>query len=335
MARALRHEYPGAVYHVMCRGNNGQEIFVSDAGRFLFLSTLEEVCLQTGWKVHAYVLMSNHYHLLIETPEPNLVAGMKWFQGTYTQRFNSMFKRRGHLFQGRYKALPIETAADGYFREVGQYIHLNPFRAGLAGVGRSAALEEYRWSSYPYFVGKLRKIPDWLCRARLYYACGLEEGRPGYMAEYKALVESRMLGESDELSSSEGEAVERQLRRGWFVGSPSFGEELAGRIENVSDNLRGEQRRTHGEQEAERLLAAALCALGLGEAELLDMKGTCVEKQAVAWLLKKHTTVTGVWIADRLCMGHRVNASRAVSAFEKRTNGEGQKLKERMLQCTG
>lgn len=335
MARALRHEYPGAVYHALCRGNNGQEIFRTDAGRRLFLSTLEEVCCQTGWMVHAYVLMSNHYHLLMETPEPNLVAGMKWFQGTYTQRFNAMFKQRGHLFQGRYKALPIEPSADGYFREVGQYVHLNPFRAGLAGAGMPVVLEEYLWSSYPCYVGKLRKVPGWLCRSRLYSACGLGEGRPGHTARYKALVESRMLGESDELSGPEREVVERQLRRGWYVGNASFGEDLAGRIEKASDSLRGEQRRTHGEQEAERLLAAALRVLGVEESELLEMKGTRMEKQAVAWLLKKYTTVTGVWIAGRLRMGHRVNASRAVSAFDANMEKEGRVMKGMMLQCTG
>lgn len=335
MARALRHEYPGAVYHAMCRGNNGQEIFVSDAGRHLFLSTLEDVCRQTGWLVHSYVLMSNHYHLLLETPEPNLVAGMKWFQGTYTQRFNALFNQCGHLFQGRYKALPVETSADGYFREAGQYIHLNPFRADLAGIGKPKALDEYLWSSYPFYVGKVRKVPEWLCRSRLYSACGLEKGKPGYMARYKALVESRMIGESDGLSNQEREAVEMQLRRGWYIGSTSFGEDLAGRIEKVSDNLRGEQRRTHGEQEAERLLAAALQVLEVTESSLLDMKGTRMEKQAVAWLLKKHTTVTGVWIADRLQMGHRVNASRAVSAFERSAAKEGREVKLKMLQCTG
>ena len=84
----------------MCRGNDGQDLFINDDGRRLFLSTLSETYCQTGWRIHAFVLMMNHYHLLPETAEPNLVAGMKWFQGTYTQRLNAMFTRRGHLFQG-------------------------------------------------------------------------------------------------------------------------------------------------------------------------------------------------------------------------------------------
>jgi REP element-mobilizing transposase RayT len=93
MPRNIRIEYPGAIYHAMCRGNNGQETFINDEGRRLFLSTLSEACSQTGWQVHAYVLMSNHYHLLLETPEANLVEGMRWFQSAYTQRFNSISLR--------------------------------------------------------------------------------------------------------------------------------------------------------------------------------------------------------------------------------------------------
>ena len=145
MPRPRRKEYLGAHYHVMCRGNNGQEIFISDDGRRLYLQTLTEVCEQTGWKIHAYCLMSNHYHLLLETPAANLVEGMKWFQGTYTQRFNAIFMRRGHLFQGRYKAIPIQTdpleGGLSYFRMVSTYIHLNPFRAGLAGESCGSKLE--------------------------------------------------------------------------------------------------------------------------------------------------------------------------------------------------
>jgi REP element-mobilizing transposase RayT len=215
MPRAIRIEYPGAHYHAMCRGNNGQEIFVDDEGRRLFLATLEEVCQQTGWMIHAYVLMSNHYHLLLQTPEANLVAGMKWFQGAYTQRFNSMHKRRGHLFQGRYKAIPIATdPMEGgleYFREVSTYIHLNPFRANLYGEA---------WS----------------------------------LRGYREKLERFMRFEEDPAAGMRGE-FEKQMKRGWYIGSEEFRERLdallMGRTRN--DNYRGGQRRDHGPAEAERL----------------------------------------------------------------------------------
>ena len=111
MARALRIEYPGAVYHVMARGNQGGPVFADDLDRRRWLETLAEGCEKTGWQVHAYVLMGNHYHLLVETPEGNLVAGMKWLQGTYTQRYNGRHGIFGHLFQGRYKALVVDGGA--------------------------------------------------------------------------------------------------------------------------------------------------------------------------------------------------------------------------------
>ena len=336
MPRALRHEYAGAVYHTMCRGNNGQDIFANDDGRRLYLSTLGEVCGQTGWQVHAYVLMSNHYHLLLETPEPNLVAGMKWFQGTYTQRFNAKFGRRGHLFQGRYKALPVEAVERSfYFREVGQYIHLNPFRAGLAGLGNNQSLEQYAWSSYPAYAGKVKKIPEWLHRGRVLSACGLEEGAPGYFSRYRAMIESRMQGEASVSPESERGLVEKQLKRGWYIGGELFRDQLVETIGGDSDNLRGQQRSAHDEMEAERLLALALDALGLAETELQAMKSTRPKKQAVAWLLKKRTTVTVVWIASRLGMGHRTSASRAISEIGHATSGEKRELRDRMLQFTG
>ena len=97
MARSLRIEYAGAVYHAMARGNQGGLIFQDDPDRRCFLETLGEACEKTGWRIHAYVLMGNHYHLLVETAEANLVAGMKWLQGTYTQRYNSRHKVFGHL----------------------------------------------------------------------------------------------------------------------------------------------------------------------------------------------------------------------------------------------
>src|SRR2546426_11797085 len=127
----------------MARGNQGRPIFKDDKDRQRFLETLEEACDKTGWQVHAYVLMANHYHLLLETPEANLVSGMKWLQGTYTQRYNSRHKVRGHLFQGRYKAVVVD-GSDDYLQVESTYIHLNPARARLIRVGEER-LKRYPW----------------------------------------------------------------------------------------------------------------------------------------------------------------------------------------------
>src|SRR5438445_6281448 len=131
MARPLRIQYAGARYHVMSRGDRREAIFYDDADRMEFLRTLGQACLKTGWQVHAYCLMSNHFHLVIETPQPNLAAGMKWLLGTYTQRFNRRHQEFGHLFSGRDKALVVEVRGTGYLKKVCDYVHLNPCRATL------------------------------------------------------------------------------------------------------------------------------------------------------------------------------------------------------------
>jgi REP element-mobilizing transposase RayT len=111
VARKLRVEYPGAIYPVMNRGDRREAIFRDDRDRELFLETLGEACRKTGWAVQAWCLMSNHFHLVVETPQANLVGGMKWFLGTYTSRFNRRHKLFGHLFSGRYKALIVDVAS--------------------------------------------------------------------------------------------------------------------------------------------------------------------------------------------------------------------------------
>jgi REP element-mobilizing transposase RayT len=321
----------------MCRGNNGQEIFLTDDGRRLFLSTLDEVFDQTGWRVHAYVLMSNHYHLLLETPEANLVAGMKWVQGTYTQRFNAMFQQRGHLFQGRYKAIPIHTSSGlEYFRMVSTYIHLNPFRAGICGEGCVTNLDSYFWSSYPIYVGKRRKVPRFLETHKVLKTWGLQEGSSDAMSGYRHKIERFMRFELDPDAGRRGE-FEKQIKRGWFIGPDSFAEELGERLRqfsNKEDDLRGEQRRAHGQAEAERLIRAALDLFDISESDLLQLKKSSIEKQAIAWLLMDYTTATGTWIAERLHMGHRTNCSQAISKFRQDSDSSVKELKQKIQQLT-
>src|SRR5207248_10248565 len=127
----LRIQYEGAIYHAMNRGDHREDIFHDDHDRTLFLKTLGEACAKTDWQIHAFCLMRNHFHLVIETPKPNLVEGMKWFLGTYTSRFNRRHKLFGHLFSGRYKALIVDSSGNGYLKSVCDYVHLNPVRAEL------------------------------------------------------------------------------------------------------------------------------------------------------------------------------------------------------------
>lgn len=141
MARPLRVEFPGAIYHITSRGNKRQEIFVSDEDRLRFLLILESVIETYGWVCHAYCLMGNHYHLLVETPDGNLSAGMRDLNGRYTQIYNRTHSSIGHIFQGRFKAFLIEEGS--YFLEVARYTVLNPVRAGMIKHPR-----EWPWSSF-------------------------------------------------------------------------------------------------------------------------------------------------------------------------------------------
>jgi putative transposase len=154
MARQWRIEFTGAIYHVLSRGNGGQAIFRSDDDRLLFLDLLEELVDRFNIEVHAYVLMSNHYHLLLKTHDANLSKGMQWFGTSYTRKFNLKHHIGGHLFQGRFKSIIVES--DTYLLRLSCYIHRNPLRAGIV-----ERLADYPWSSYRFYAYK-KKSPAWL-----------------------------------------------------------------------------------------------------------------------------------------------------------------------------
>jgi len=159
MARPLRIEYAGAVYHVTSRGNEKKPVFKDDHDRESFLNALQHVNKRYNWICHAYCLMTNHYHILIETPEGNLSIGMRQLNGVYTQLFNKWHGRTGHLFQGRYKAILIQK--DSHLLEVCRYVVLNPVRAKMV-----EQPEDWKWSSYLATAGKTKPHPsfttDWV-----------------------------------------------------------------------------------------------------------------------------------------------------------------------------
>ena len=154
MARPLRLEFAGALYHLTARGNARAKIFSDDDDRRRFLELLGKEVDQQGWQLYAYCLMDNHYHLLVETPEPNLAAGMRRFNGVYTQAFNRRHGRVGHVFQGRYKSILVDK--DSYGLELCRYLVLNPVRARM--VKRP---EHWHWSSYCATAGRAVP-PKWL-----------------------------------------------------------------------------------------------------------------------------------------------------------------------------
>ena len=154
MARPLRIECPGALYHVTSRGNGGQPVFLDDVDRESLIAALAEVLESTRWRCHGHCLMGNHYHLLIETPEANLSHGMRQLGTVYAQRFNRRYGRSGHVFQGRFKAILVER--ESHWLELCRYVVLNPVRAGMVHWP-----EDYRWSSYRATAGLVER-PPWL-----------------------------------------------------------------------------------------------------------------------------------------------------------------------------
>lgn len=187
MPRQVRIEYPGAIYHVMARGDRREAIVVDEEDRRMFVRTLGQACLRAGFRVHAYVLMSNHYHLLLETPEANLSRGMGWLQNAFTRRINTRHRLWGHVFGDRYKAIVVEPG--NCFWALLDYIHLNPVRAGL--VGRKSGLERYAWSSLSGYLQPPGKRAPWLETAMGFQVTGCRDAASG-RRKFLGLLEERV-----------------------------------------------------------------------------------------------------------------------------------------------
>jgi REP element-mobilizing transposase RayT len=204
MARPLRIEYPGAFYHVMHRGNAGSDIFKSIRDREKFLEYIGKAVERYDLKVHTYCLMTNHYHLLIETPHPNLSQAIKWINVGYVAYFNRKQRRSGHLFQGRFKAVVVD--ADEYLKHLSRYIHLNPVRARIV-----EHCKDYPWSSYPVFGG-YEKAPEWLETDWLLSLFG--QNREKAMERYREFVES--------IQNEEIENPSKDIVSGIILGGTEF-----------------------------------------------------------------------------------------------------------------
>jgi putative transposase len=314
MPRKLRVEYEGAIYHVMSRGDRREPIFLDEEDRRLFLETLAEACQKTGWQVHAYCLMGNHFHLVIETPRANLIAGMRWFLGTYTARFNRRHKFLGHLFSGRYKSLIVDGSGKGYLKTVCDYVHLNPMRAKLLKPGQR--LREYRWSSWPEYLKSPPKRCPWLRVDRVLGECGIRHDNASGRRQLEQGLEERM-----ELELSRQSSDWKRLRRGWCWGPTGFREELLELIGQKQGRQHyGEELKESDQQKARRVIAEMLRQAGWTEAELRRRRKGDASKARMAARLRAQTTMTWPWIAEQLAMGHWRTASNAVRvAVLKRT----------------
>ena len=296
VARKLRIQYAGAVYHVMNRGDRREPIFKDEQDYEAFLHTLGQACRKALWQVHAYCLMANHFHLVIETPQPTLVMGMKWLLGTYTGRFNRRRKQCGHLFSGRYKALVVDGSGNGYLKSVCDYVHLNPIRAGL--LQPEQPLEAFHWSSYPFYVDRPGQRPAWLRVGRLLGEWGIpKDSAAGRRAMAQGLERRRTEDTRDEF---------RRIERGWCLGDKEFARELLEEVfQPPGTSHYGEVVQEAVEVRAERLVSARLKAMGWTEKDLSAGAKGDPTKVKLAAEVRSETTMPLAWIARRLAMGSR------------------------------
>jgi putative transposase len=294
MPRKLRVQYPGAIYHVMNRGDHSEVIFRDGGDPGLFLATLAEACAKTDWQVHAFCLMSNHFHLVIETPRGNLADGMKWLLGTYTARFNRKHKLVGHLFSGRYKALPVDGSGTGYLKSACDYVHLNPARAGL--LTPEQALEAYGWSSYPLYLKAPDQRPRWLRTDRLLGEWGIPIDSSAGRQQFASQMEARhSLERAGDCST---------LPRGWCLGTEQFRQELLQQMTTLAGSkFGGLEWRETSEKKAERIIAEELKRFGWDQNELEQRLKADPGKIEIARRLRAESTVTWAWIVKHLRMG--------------------------------
>ena len=301
-------EYAGACYHVINRGNYRRDLFAPKGAAEAFERCLAEAAGRFGWRVHAYVVMRNHFHLAVETPEPNLSRGMKWLQGTWTMRVNRFRGLKGRPFQGRYKALHAENGH--VLAQVAHYIHLNPVRARLVKAGR---LAEYAHSSLPRFPRRDR--PGWLVAETVLAESG---GLPDSPAGWRKYVEYLGFLAAEE-AAGRAESFDR-LSRGGMIGSAEFKQALQKDLAKVAGDL--EKIRLSGATETtgwreelwEEKLQRAARALRL-KLDRLGARKSAQDKVRLAALMKAATSVSNGWLAARLDMGRPASVSQYVRRF--------------------
>jgi REP element-mobilizing transposase RayT len=293
MPRKQRIEYPGAVYHIISRGNYRKDLFTHEKTAEAFERSIFEAAERCRWKLYAYVIMSNHYHLAVQTPEPNLVEGMRWLQSTFATRFNRFRNERGHVFQGRYKSLLINE--DRPLLGLINYIHLNPVRAKLCTVDE---LKGYERSSYPKYFKRNVEAP--LDRTTLLQLCDLPDTLGG-MRKYTELLKL-----ADESDPKQREALAKQYCRGWFAGSAEAKKALAKDLEKGNPNVdwEGVDLKELNALNWERVVQSELKRLKIKECQIATNPKGAEWKVQIAKRLRKETTAKNLWITERLQMGH-------------------------------
>lgn len=310
MPRKLRVEFAGACYHVINRGNYRRALFSGKGAAESFEKCLFEASQRFGWALHAFVIMNNHFHLAVETPEPNLSEGMRWLQATWAARFNRFRGERGRPFQGRYKALHVEPGHA--LGQVAHYIHLNPVRAKIK---TAEELPGYRWSSLHWY-GQTKRPGTLNPKTVLEAAGSLADTKAGWR-RYVAYL--GVLAEEDAKRRDEKFG---RLSRGWVIGSAEFKADLKKALQVQESGksrfeLLGADRAAQQEARAElweEKLRIFAKALGV-DLDKLPATKSAPEKVKLAAAMKEATSVSNGWLAERLHMGEPASVSQYVRRF--------------------
>jgi putative transposase len=311
MARKLRLEFPGAIYHVINRGNYRDYVFKTEGARHAFEDCLFAACDRSGWLLHAFVVMGNHYHLAVETPQGNLVTGMQWLQSTFANRFNKLRGERGHLFQGRYKSLIVEEGEA--LGTLCHYIHLNPVRAGVVSLER---LGEYRNSSYWYLSQPKLRAPFMRHATALIESGELPDTPAGWRSYANYLgwqLTDGPAGKSKAYVS---------MSKGWALGGKSFKQALL-QDHSVATDARAwesegvrEVREAHWQKRLDGLRKQ------LAAKTMVDTRKSASWKVQLAGQMKAETDASNGWLAKQLGMGSAVYLSKHVGLARRKVKGK-------------
>jgi putative transposase len=298
MARPLRIEFPDAIHHITARGNERRNIFRDDIDRRMFLQLLGEAVTRFGWSLTAWVLMTNHFHLVLQTPRPNLSRGMHWLNSTYASWFNHRHGRCGHLFQGRFKSILID--GETYLREVIRYVVLNPVRAGLA-----ALPEDYQWSSYRSSAG-LDSAEEWLDTGSL---LGMFDGDKVLAQQlYQEFVLTKVNGQ---------ERLWDQVQNGMYLGSVEWTKRMRKMVESRPRSTdHPKPQRAIGRPQMPRIIETVARVAGQTVVELRAARRSST-RRLVAWIGWHEGLVTLRTIAASLRLRSEGHISSMIRACER------------------
>jgi len=305
MPRPLRIEFKGGIYHVINRGNYRSNVFATEDAKNALLTALDETATKLGWQIHAWVVMSNHFHIALQTPRGNLVEGMKHWQATFATRFNRLRQERGHIFQGRYKSLLVDPSSLG---SLCHYIHLNPVRAGACSV---AELKKSPWSSCREISRKSQR-KRWLNpSAALNHAGQLADSPAGHRRYWRYLD---LLNKDKE---TQRELKFSEMSKGWVLGTEKYKRKL---LEHKLGDRKSRVDKASGLQSAQEaawhtLSNKLLRRLKRSARDLGTAPKSADWKLAIAAAMKQQTTVSNRWLGDTLNMGSLHEVSRRVSAW--------------------